>query len=690
MKKAAAIFNLFLFFLSFLVISSLSSCKCVESNKVKDNQLTAKQSWLFAQTADSGTIKYNEPDDSYTVTLFGAAPVIVKFTDTPARLTSTVKTAEFVKHWKKMFPKNNPNAAFVAVIETPQGRIEEAGVCTIFDVQYDETLEKMTYKVKELPDTESLIVDKKGKPVSKIPDKFGPIAIFIDSATAPETKEFFSVNIVNSANNPAVTDDDIYILVKGINPETQKHCYVKFNNGSFDSLADVTGEPDTESKDYSYKLSSFTNPYRTLSIPYMDSGRIYISLVHPMILHLAPDAKTHQLTITDPDPFKPTDPNYHTIYDKAEVTFNTHGTWFNTTAVDFFCMPLRITQYNDADGADVTVGITNPRKDILAQFELDFKNSHAPDEWNKLFLLHKDLETDNTTVLRVVAPNKAIYKPNPKIEFNPDYLKDYIDSVWTYHGDHKISIDCSELGKGTFSGDVKDIGKGHWTFHNKEIGESYKLGSSAVPKPTSNEVFGGDGPHGTPFHAKNNTVEAVLVKYLSSAMNVGLLPVDGVTLSKGYFEDKKGNFFTNTWCNVYSKALHSFGDKVYAFAYDDVLGMDSTIHQSKPPYSATLTIGDMKDISIPVIDIDSTIYTVNLITPPDVEVEINDKKYPRKQANTIGDVESPFDMTLIRTDGVKETVKVYLGLGRISTNKIGIVIDKTSEDHVNLIIPNGW
>lgn len=38
--------------------------------------------------------------------------------------------------------------------------------------------------------------------------------------------------------------------------------------------------------------------------------------------------------------------------------------------------------------------------------------------------------------------------------------------------------------------------------------------------------------------------------------------------------------------NVYSKALHSFGERVYAFAFDDAVGEDSTLHSSddgRPP-----------------------------------------------------------------------------------------------------------
>jgi len=178
-------------------------------------------------------------------------------------------------------------------------------------------------------------------------------------------------------------------------------------------------------------------------------------------------------------------------------------------------------------------------------------------------------------------------------------------------------------------------------------------------------------------------------------MNVGLLPDDnGTSLSKVYFEEKykNGNFFTSPWCNVYSKALHRFSDKIYAFAYDDVLGMDSTIHQSKPPYNATLTIGDMQDIVIPEKDIDSTLYTVELITPPDVRVEINETTYDSKKSHTITDVESPFDMTLIRTDGIQAKVKVYLGLQNISTDKIGVEIKEIEnhKDHLQVVIPNGW
>lgn len=46
------------------------------------------------------------------------------------------------------------------------------------------------------------------------------------------------------------------------------------------------------------------------------------------------------------------------------------------------------------------------------------------------------------------------------------------------------------------------------------------------------------------------------------------------------------------WYNLYSKVLHSFNERIYAFAYDDAAGQDSTIHivPAKPTDQPTIDL----------------------------------------------------------------------------------------------------
>ena len=92
----------------------------------------------------------------------------------------------------------------------------------------------------------------------------------------------------------------------------------------------------------------------------------------------------------------------------------------------------------------------------------------------------------------------------------------------------------------------------------------------------------------------------------------------GVMLSKEYFEFARiqtpSMFYQNTilnnlhpeqknkgpWYDLYSQALHSIGEPIYTFAYDDALGQDGTLSQTNPGL-LTITLGDTEGFFIPPI-----------------------------------------------------------------------------------------
>ena len=101
----------------------------------------------------------------------------------------------------------------------------------------------------------------------------------------------------------------------------------------------------------------------------------------------------------------------------------------------------------------------------------------------------------------------------------------------------------------------------------------------------------------------------MITKFLLSAVISGILPIKGnPTLNTAYYTANKKSLFKTSslatpagdncpWYDLYSAVLHNFGDKIYAFAYDDAMGMDSTI-KSPIPATVTYTIGDLSDIVI--------------------------------------------------------------------------------------------
>ena len=176
-----------------------------------------------------------------------------------------------------------------------------------------------------------------------------------------------------------------------------------------------------------------------------------------------------------------------------------------------------------------------------------------------------------------------------------------------------------------FTGKVKN---GAWVFSNSK-GDTINMVDGTSKMPTSNQVFGADASG--PFFGENHTVKCIIGREMLSALNVALLPnppknvkvtINGQVkttsvLCKPYFESsvvhskfwqpgpKLTALGNGPYYNVYQKTLHKIAKKIYAFAYDDALGMDSTIQVSSPensPQTGKIIIGDLNGLVVPKSD----------------------------------------------------------------------------------------
>lgn len=295
--------QIWIFFLLYAVIAFLTSCSSFPKNGLPQVEKGKKDSWLFAITSDSGSLKENEADHTYTVTLKGVGSAIVKFTDLPARKVDTIKTETFAKDWNKIFDKGAPNAAIVAIMETPSGNIEEAAVCTILNVSYDSKNEICTFTVKELPNNKAFLIDKQGKKIDKLPNECGPLVMFIDSA---EVKSPLKVVIINESGLP---DEKVFITL-GYDPK-------KTYNGDLKAW---------ESK----SVQELGNSGCSFNINDITSGRIYVSfnnIIPPPADRWVVDPANSALSTTR--------------YDFVELTYNgSDYSCANLSAVDQFGIPM--------------------------------------------------------------------------------------------------------------------------------------------------------------------------------------------------------------------------------------------------------------------------------------------------------------------------------------------------------------
>jgi hypothetical protein len=281
-----------------------------------------------------------------------------------------------------------------------------------------------------------------------------------------------------------------------------------------------------------------------------------------------------------------------------------------------------------------TVGLQQTRADVLDRCSTTFES--AGGDWPKLAATFQD------TTLRVLAPNKAEFAADP---FSSTYLDAYILAVWKSYQTVALTVDASEVDPKPdpvlFSGKTvlnETTGAWTWTFSN---------GSASVVLdglPTSNQVLGcGQGI----MEAQNNSPQAVVVRAIGAGMNVGVLaPVDQTApLTKAQFQSLYDQFYKTDaphastysaptggpWYNVYAGALHSFGDSVYAFAFDDAVGQDSTLYITSQDGGVTCTIGDMTGTVIPTTTDDRS-YDVWITVGADCTLTVGDDSYTSAQS----------------------------------------------------------
>lgn len=498
----------------------------------------------------------------------------------------------------------------------------------------------------------------------------------------------FPVQIVNQTQ--IADDSEIYIIIKGLDTATGASCFVSIAPDGTAACQPVTGS--TESTDFSYKLSDLK---KGINLPYIESGRIYISIGAP--LHFLIDEKNR--LIVDPDGFKPRDPNYYTLYDKVEFSYVPNkGTWMNPTAVDFFSLPLRIEQA----GSEIfkATGISTARSDFTNQVDSilktdDFTPTH---EWEKV-VLHYTSRDGQKTLLRIMSPGKAMIPGVPGTNpMNQNYLNDkakfgfsYIDALWNYYRTNTIIIDCNEIGAGFYTGQV--------------VGDDFiftkttdPLNKVVISKP-SNSVPWFAGAQGV-FDAPNNTPKAIIVRQITSGFDVGLLPAEnGIVMNRAFFDQKRndGKYYTynprladnNTgpWYDLYSKALHSFGQEqpIYTFAYDDALGQDGTLHDpnARNVSKAVITIGDMTGTPIPRPFQDDTVYSVTVSIGERSKVLYEGREL--KTGDTLSNIKVPLQVTL---NG--QEAKIYFNPAIVLPQfqaADGIVVELQGNSSVNLIFP---
>lgn len=337
------------------------------------------------------------------------------------------------------------------------------------------------------------------------------------------------ISVTNNSGRYA--DDEILLYIVGTDLTTDRHCWV-----------DATGTPhpvsiddntDDGYTDYSIPLGALS---ADMTLPYM-SGRIYLALGGKLGIRIVEDGNGNP-ALQLPAGWVDSDGSFDVLHDTVEFTHNEDGMFCNTSMVDQFSVPVGIRLTGDEDQS---TGFLLPggRDAIFETLAAD------PDFSPLVFDQH-----------RVIAPGHGL---DAGI-FPTDYFDPYIDQVWSHYASTDLSVTTNA---GTFTGRVE--------------GDQllFDGGVSAIPRPSTRDVFFCDGALAAP----NDGITGPVAAIVGAALNRSTL-LDSATQPT----NDPAAFYLNEIANHYAAVFHEHTEdgKAYGFAFDDVEDFASYVQDHGP------------------------------------------------------------------------------------------------------------
>lgn len=283
--------------------------------------------------------------------------------------------------------------------------------------------------------------------------------------------------------------------------------------------------------------------------PTATSGRLYVSYGTPMNMPFVPG-------VVQPNMNNPSDPNINTTFDWAEFSVINNASWFNTTQVDMFGIPISMRFYTGTSSSyafNSAAGITESANAIYAAYA-----ANVPAVFQSLAGPH-----------RIMAPIHGSFGSGQP---NAAYFDAYINAIWAQYSSTPLVL-------GAYSGMVDGSGRLAFT----------KAGDPAtyyVSKPTTQEVFGGSGAL-----ASGNPTELGLEAQICAAFHRHVLGNAALLGNVGaYYGSGPADYYAQFWHQ------HSLGALAYGFCYDDVNNQSTTLSASDPR-GIIMTIGGGCDLT---------------------------------------------------------------------------------------------
>ncbi|MFE9204112.1 beta-1,3-glucanase family protein [Micromonospora sp. NPDC007230] len=285
----------------------------------------------------------------------------------------------------------------------------------------------------------------------------------------------------------------------------------------------------------------------TIQFPRGFSGRVYFALGQKLKFFLTPDG------LVQPAPWAAGDANRDILFDWSEFTYNDAGLWLNSSQVDMFAVPHAVT-VTGANGATKRTGdpVANGRNAVI-------DGIRAQPGWANTVYTRSD-----GTVLRVLAPGKAAGAGL----LNATYLDSYIAAAWNAYTTKTLTV-------------VPFADQPSIRYYGRTSGSTmtFTNGSGQVVasfnRPSSASVWGCDGD----LPAPNDQVVGPISRTLCAALNRGTLGTIDTQPSSN-----AADFYRSNPTNQYARLIHAnmADGKAYAFAFDDVGGFESLVHDGDP------------------------------------------------------------------------------------------------------------
>ena len=366
-------------------------------------------------------------------------------------------------------------------------------------------------------------------------------------------------------NNTGYDKVFYYILGTDLTKTNRPLGYVDAN-GTFHNWPNVGSRVPVDAPDVSIENAN------KFKLPNGFSGRIYYSVNEKLNFKVV----MNDLGVTglvQPAPWVSVDSSAETYFDWAELTIiESQMIWINSTQVDQMAIPAKVEVFSQ-DGSSQVTGVLKP-----GGFQ------HVVNELSKLDAW-KDTVVRNAEgkVLRVLNPSHATIAGR----FDEHYLDDYIEWAWNQYQDKDLVIV-------PFSHEPQTKFYGRTANNRMTFKDGNGKVVAAFDKPKSIDVWACDGNLNGVGNAylPNDHTTGPISRTLAAALNRGTLgrfDVEPQVDQSLYYQDQGGT------ANLYAKFVHEAMDngRAYAFAFDDVGGNESLVHDQNPE-RVVITLQDIQ------------------------------------------------------------------------------------------------